>query len=138
VCTTRIVLNLEKMVVKEAQRAFTYLSLYDYLTDLVVVNRVLPPEVTDTYFDSWRGAQQVLVDGGNRVLTSTLRTKLFRPRDRRARTRSPRWANRSMATVIRRRSSITPCPAHPQGRRPLRAPTPPPFRRQGGRGHQAS
>ena len=43
VCTTRIVLNLEKMVVKEAQRAFTYLSLYDYLTDLVVVNRVLPP-----------------------------------------------------------------------------------------------
>jgi len=35
VCTTRIVLNLEKMVVKEAQRAFTYLSLYDYLTDLV-------------------------------------------------------------------------------------------------------
>ena len=57
VCTTRIVLNLEKMVVKEAQRAFTYLSLYDYLTDLVVVNRVLPPEVTDSYFDAWRTAQ---------------------------------------------------------------------------------
>jgi len=58
VCTVRIVLNLEKMVVKEAQRAFTYLSLYDYLTDLIVVNRVLPPEVTDAYFDSWRRAQQ--------------------------------------------------------------------------------
>src|ERR1039458_8728221 len=57
VCTTRIVLNLEKMVVKEAQRAFTYLSLYDYLTDLVVVNRVLPPEVTDSYFASWREIQ---------------------------------------------------------------------------------
>lgn len=58
VCTVRIVLNLEKMVVKEAQRAFTYLSLYDYLTDLIVVNRVLPPEVHDGYFRSWREAQQ--------------------------------------------------------------------------------
>ena len=57
VCTVRIVLNLEKMVVKEAQRAFTYLSLYDYLTDLVIINRMLPPEVTDHYFDAWRQAQ---------------------------------------------------------------------------------
>ena len=58
VCTVRIVLNLEKMVVKEAQRAFTYLSLYDYLTDMVVVNRILPDEVQDSYFESWRQAQQ--------------------------------------------------------------------------------
>lgn len=57
-CTVRIVLNLEKMVVKEAQRAFTYLSLYDYLTDLVVINRVLPPEVTDAYFAAWRRSQE--------------------------------------------------------------------------------
>jgi arsenite-transporting ATPase len=45
------------MVVKEAQRAFTYLSLYDYLTDLIVVNRELPEEVTDSYFAGWRKAQ---------------------------------------------------------------------------------
>ena len=56
-CTVRLVLNLEKMVVKEAQRAYTYLSLYDYLTDLVIVNRELPPEVTDHYFDAWRRSQ---------------------------------------------------------------------------------
>ncbi|TMC50721.1 MAG: ArsA family ATPase [Chloroflexi bacterium] len=58
VCTTRLVLNLEKMVIKEAQRAFTYLSLYDYLTDLVVVNRVLPPEAGDGYFSGWRQSQE--------------------------------------------------------------------------------
>jgi len=58
VCTTRLVLNLEKMVIKEAQRAFTYLSLYDYLTDLVVVNRVLPPEAGDGYFSAWRQSQE--------------------------------------------------------------------------------
>ena len=57
-CTVRLVLNLEKMVLKEAQRAFTYLSLYDYLTDLVVVNRVLPAEVQDGYFAAWRQIQQ--------------------------------------------------------------------------------
>ena len=57
VCTVRLVLNLEKMVVKEAQRAFTYLNLYDYLTDLVVVNRILPDEVKDPYFDAWHRTQ---------------------------------------------------------------------------------
>jgi arsenite-transporting ATPase len=78
-CTVRLVLNLEKMVVKEAQRAFTYLSLYDYLTDLVVVNRILPPEVTDSYFDSWRQTQQrynEVVDNAFSPIP-IMRTKLF-------------------------------------------------------------
>ncbi len=78
-CTVRLVLNLEKMVVKEAQRAFTYLSLYDYLTDLVVVNRVLPPEVTDTYFSNWRLSQQrysEVVDAAFSPIP-IMRTKLF-------------------------------------------------------------
>ncbi len=79
VCTVRLVLNLEKMVVKEAQRAFTYLSLYDYLTDMVVVNRVLPDEVTDSYFDAWRKAQQRYSDVVDRAFSPIpiLRTKLF-------------------------------------------------------------
>jgi arsenite-transporting ATPase len=57
VCTVRLVLNLEKMVIKEAQRAFTYLSLYDYLTDAVIVNRILPPEVKDVFFAHWHESQ---------------------------------------------------------------------------------
>jgi arsenite/tail-anchored protein-transporting ATPase len=79
VCTVRIVLNLEKMVVKEAQRAYTYLSLYDYLTDLIVVNRVLPPEVTDSYFASWRLAQQRYDDLVESAFSPVpiVRTKLF-------------------------------------------------------------
>jgi arsenite/tail-anchored protein-transporting ATPase len=78
-CTVRIVLNLEKMVVKEAQRAFTYLSLYDYLCDLVIVNRELPPEVTDHYFDSWRESQRrynLLVENAFSPIP-ILRTRLF-------------------------------------------------------------
>ena len=53
----RIVLNLEKMVIKEAQRSFTYFHLYGYPTDLVVCNRVLPPDA-GPYFGAWREAQQ--------------------------------------------------------------------------------
>lgn len=53
----RIVLNLEKMVIKEAQRSFTYFHLYGYPTDLVVCNRVLPPDA-GSYFGAWREAQQ--------------------------------------------------------------------------------
>jgi arsenite-transporting ATPase len=38
----RLVLNPEKMVVAEAQRTYTYLSLFGYPTDLVVANRIVP------------------------------------------------------------------------------------------------
>ena len=55
--SVRLVLNPEKMVVKEAQRTYTYLNLFGYATDLVVCNRVLPPDVTDHYFDAWKATQ---------------------------------------------------------------------------------
>lgn len=53
----RLVLNPEKMVVKEAQRALTYLSLYGYSTDLVVCNRMIPTTVSDGYFANWKDIQ---------------------------------------------------------------------------------
>ena len=54
ITTVRIVLNLEKMVVKEAKRAFSYLSLFGYVTDAVIVNRLLPSEVHDELFKKWQ------------------------------------------------------------------------------------
>src|SRR5439155_153088 len=48
ITTVRIVLNLEKMVVKEAKRAYTYLSLFGYVTDAVIVNRQLPRDLAST------------------------------------------------------------------------------------------
>lgn len=53
----RVVLNPEKMVVKEAQRAYTYLNLYGYSVDAVVCNRVFPRSLSDNYFDIWKSAQ---------------------------------------------------------------------------------
>ncbi|MBA2506773.1 MAG: ArsA family ATPase [Thermoleophilaceae bacterium] len=53
----RLVMNPDKMVIKEAMRTFTYLNLYGYLTDAVVVNRVFPEEVEGGYFAGWRATQ---------------------------------------------------------------------------------
>ncbi len=55
--SVRLVANAEKMVVAEARRAYTYLNLYDYGVDAVVVNRLLPESVSDPYFAQWRKAQ---------------------------------------------------------------------------------
>jgi arsenite-transporting ATPase len=54
----RLVMNPDRMVIKESMRTFTYLNLYGYLTDAVVVNRVFPDEVQDGYFAGWRAVQQ--------------------------------------------------------------------------------
>ncbi|MFL5888551.1 MAG: ArsA family ATPase, partial [Solirubrobacteraceae bacterium] len=54
----RLVMTPDRMVIAEAMRTFTYLNLYGYLTDAVVVNRVFPPEVDGTYFGAWRQRQR--------------------------------------------------------------------------------
>lgn len=57
--SSRLVVNPEKMVIRETQRTFTYLSLYGYVTDLVVANRVLTPEAAEgQFFAHWRESQQ--------------------------------------------------------------------------------
>ena len=56
--TIRLVMNPDRMVIVEAQRTFTYLNLYGYLTDAVIVNRVFPDEVDGGYFAAWRERQQ--------------------------------------------------------------------------------
>src|ERR687897_489369 len=62
----RLVMTPDRMVVAEAMRTFTYLNLYGYVTDAVVVNRVFPDEV-GAYFGAWRevqASQLELVESG--------------------------------------------------------------------------
>ena len=54
----RLVMTPDRMVVAEAMRTFTYLNLYGYLTDAVVVNRVFPDELAEGYFGAWHAVQQ--------------------------------------------------------------------------------
>jgi arsenite-transporting ATPase len=54
----RLVINPEKMVIKEAQRAYTFFSLFGYAVDLIIVNRVIPASVEDPYFRNWKTIQE--------------------------------------------------------------------------------
>jgi arsenite/tail-anchored protein-transporting ATPase len=56
-CSVRLVVNPDRMVIGEAMRTYTYLNLYGYLTDAVVVNRIFPPGV-GAYFAGWRKVQE--------------------------------------------------------------------------------
>ncbi len=55
--SVRIVLALDALSIAEAHRSFTYFHLFGYPTDLVVANRVFPPEVGG-YFERLRETQQ--------------------------------------------------------------------------------
>ena len=55
--SVRLVTNPEKMVLRETQRAFVYFSLHGLTVDNVIVNRVLPPEIRDAWFNEWHNSQ---------------------------------------------------------------------------------
>jgi arsenite/tail-anchored protein-transporting ATPase len=57
VSSVRLVVNPEKMVIAEARRTYTYLGLFGYRVDAVVVNRIIPDEVNDPYFGKWKDIQ---------------------------------------------------------------------------------
>jgi arsenite/tail-anchored protein-transporting ATPase len=54
----RLVMNPEKMVIKESQRALTYLSMYGMTVDTVVVNKILPVHKDSGYLNHWKDVQQ--------------------------------------------------------------------------------
>jgi arsenite-transporting ATPase len=57
VTSARLVVNPERMVVAEARRTYTYLSLFGYHVDAVIANRVLPASVADPWFTGWKATQ---------------------------------------------------------------------------------
>jgi arsenite-transporting ATPase len=60
--SVRLVVNPEKMVISEARRTYTYLGLFGYRVDAVVVNRIIPDDVTDPYFGKWKDIQAEHLD----------------------------------------------------------------------------
>ena len=58
VASIRIVTNPERMVIKEARRAYTYLQLYGYNVDAVVINRILPEKSVGEAFKYYVESQK--------------------------------------------------------------------------------
>jgi arsenite-transporting ATPase len=61
VTSVRLVTNPEKMVLRETQRAFVYFSLHGLTVDNVIINRVLPREVSDAWFNEWHSSQEKIL-----------------------------------------------------------------------------
>src|SRR3974390_356056 len=59
--SVRLVTNPEKMVLRETQRAFVYFSLHGLTVETLIVNRLLPLEVKDTWFNEWHTSQDAIV-----------------------------------------------------------------------------
>jgi arsenite-transporting ATPase len=60
--SVRLVTNPEKMVLRETQRAFVYFSLHGLTVDSVIVNRVLPADVMDAWFNEWHMSQEKVLN----------------------------------------------------------------------------
>jgi arsenite-transporting ATPase len=57
VTSARLVVNPERLVVAEARRTYTYLSLFGYHVDAVIANRILPAELDHPWVAQWRATQ---------------------------------------------------------------------------------
>ncbi len=75
--TVRLVMNAEKMSIKETMRALTYLNLYGFKVDMVLVNRLLDTEEDSGYLEKWKTIQQKylgeIVDGFSPLPVKKLR-----------------------------------------------------------------
>lgn len=56
--SVRLVLNAEKMAIKETMRALTYLNLYGFKVDMVTVNKMIDTNEDSGYLEKWKGVQQ--------------------------------------------------------------------------------
>ncbi len=56
--TVRLVMNAEKMSIKETMRALTYLNLYGFKVDMILVNRLLDTKENSGYLEKWKTIQQ--------------------------------------------------------------------------------
>ena len=62
ITSARLVVNPERLVVAEARRTYTYLSLFGYHVDAVAVNKVLPDGLDHPWFDEWRTTQKAQLE----------------------------------------------------------------------------
>ncbi|MBN2220803.1 MAG: ArsA family ATPase, partial [Vallitaleaceae bacterium] len=58
IVSIRIVSTPEKIVIKETKRNYTFLQLFDYNVDAVIINKVYPKEALAGYFNQWVKLQE--------------------------------------------------------------------------------
>lgn len=62
VTSVRIVAMPEKMVVEETKRNFMYMNLFGFHVDGLYINRILPKDIENSFFNEWIRIQQQYID----------------------------------------------------------------------------
>jgi arsenite-transporting ATPase len=62
VCSIRLVTIPEKMVVEETKRNYMYLNLYNFNVDGIYINRIIPDDIDNGFFDEWKHIQKKYLD----------------------------------------------------------------------------
>jgi arsenite/tail-anchored protein-transporting ATPase len=62
ICSIRIVTIPEKMVVEESKRSYMYLNLYNFNVDGLYINRIIPQDIENSFFDKWKQLQNKYLD----------------------------------------------------------------------------
>lgn len=70
VCSIRLVTIPEKMVLEESKRSFMYLNLYNFNVDGLYINRILPEDINNSFFDQWKQIQKNYLDEINSVFSN--------------------------------------------------------------------
>lgn len=77
--SVRLVLTPESVVLAEARRAYTFLSLFGYAVDAAIVNRIFPVGGADPWRSTWVAAQRaVMLDAADSFAGLDLRTSVYR------------------------------------------------------------
>jgi arsenite-transporting ATPase len=71
ITSVRLVTNPEKIVLKETQRAFMYFCLYKMNIDAIIMNRILPDDVKDIYFEACKESQRKYIERAEEYFTPT-------------------------------------------------------------------
>jgi len=70
ICSIRLVTIPEKMVVEESKRSYMYLNLYNFNVDGLYINRIIPENVDNNFFDQWKQIQKNYLDEINSVFSN--------------------------------------------------------------------
>jgi arsenite-transporting ATPase len=62
VTSVRLVTIPEKMVVEETKRNYMYMNLYNYNVDGIFINRILPADIDNPFFDEWLDIQKGYIE----------------------------------------------------------------------------
>ena len=62
IVSIRIVTTPEKIVVKEAKRSFSYLHLFDYNVDGIIINKIFSEDSLKGYFEKWANIQKESIE----------------------------------------------------------------------------